>query len=412
MMAERGIQGMLSEMCSREEAEERERLGQLHPFERQPDDDGQLRFDRILVIKRFQRSAAGRVYSSQEVRTMSACWRTVTFLVENIFDLDKVRKPAFAVSHPDFTEVYSYIHDRLRAVRVDLHVQRPWALTQLNFVAVHECCLRAEMLSFFLLSGMPGGESAECRRFCIQAVSQSISPLMDAYSAWHQVEASAWPLGADCPPPELALTFEPALQRYVILLLTSFSPLSEAVAHVAGLARSMMEHPTVQFAIRALAAFRAGDYRRFLRYYKAADFMTAVAMSRAANLARARILWSLSQSYPKSVGDQIPLPRAKTMLAIASDEHLHGFLVFFGLAVATSEERKGGDGDTWAVLPKKSAPGEEASPWIGTSRQEPEACNYDGEDSLLDAKLEVLGLSRSDIIFGHADLTLAACAEV
>lgn len=401
------IIGELNDMCSREEAREREQTRQLDKLEwKQGTDPKHPEVNMAFATKKYQRSSADKAYRSQDVRTLDACDKTMKFLMSDILDFDWKPKERFAVQKIPYIEVYSYLRDRTRSVRVDLHLQQPRSTTHRTFVETHECCLRFEMLSLFILSGGSGGSTEKYdQKLGLKAISQTIEPLLNAYQAVRDkqlarsiLEAMGDLLGdADEEEErEFGSPYEPAIHRYIVLLLMAFSP-EELQSHLAKLNKEILIHPLVSFATKAYAAFQTDDYSRFLRCYRQTDFLTAVAMSGVADLARLRSLWLLMRSYPQPVGDKLSLARIKNVLAFASDAHARSFLAFHGVSVVD-----GASGPT-VVLPKKGSPEAERNKLLAPGRL-PDKCEYPkGADSMLERKLEELGLSRKDIVFGGAD---------
>merc|ERR1719223_741427 len=70
-----------------------------------------------------------------------------------ILDFDRTPKAAYAVQNLPYIEVYSYLRDRTRSCRVDLHLQQPRSTCHRTFIETHECCLRFEMLALYLQTG-------------------------------------------------------------------------------------------------------------------------------------------------------------------------------------------------------------------------------------------------------------------
>merc|ERR1719265_1612344 len=100
-----------------------------------------------------------------------------------ILDFDQNPKPEYAVTNVPYIEVYSFMRDRTRAVRVDLHLQQPRSTTQRCYVETHECCLRFEMLTIFLLNRLEGqkkGSDSATEKYDpklgLKAISQTIEP--------------------------------------------------------------------------------------------------------------------------------------------------------------------------------------------------------------------------------------------
>eukprot|EP00913_Durusdinium_trenchii_P012691 g11917.t1 len=429
------IIGELNEMCSREEAREREMTRQLDKFEwKKGTDPKNPEVDLRRATKKYQRSSADKAYTSQQTRSLDACWKTMEYLItetpfisfSEILDFDCKPKAGYAIQAVPFIEVYSYLRDRTRAIRVDLHLQQPRSTTQRVFVETHECCLRFEMLSLFLL---PIGSRATRPTFVssdgtaqeqatekydtklgLKAISQTIEPLLNAYQAIHErqlaksilAEAMGGLLDDDQEDSDYTSPFEMAARRYIVLLLMSFSP--DAVSgHLAKMSRELLMHPLVSFATEVYAAFHTEDYARFLRMYREADFLTSVCMSGVADLARLRALWLLVRSYPQAIGDKISLTKLKNILAFASDDHAKAFLAFHGLQIVIDKDAQGGAN---IILPKKGTP--EAQSLTLLQGRLPEKCEFPkGADSLLVAKFDALGLSRAEIAFGSADPVVA-----
>jgi len=405
------IVGELTEMCARAESKEREMTRQLDKFEwKQGTDPRHPEVNLTLATKKYQRSSADKAYRSQDVRTLPACWRTMEFLMTEILDFDRHPKAAFAVQTVPYIEVYSYLRDRTRAVRVDLHLQQPRSTTQRTFVETHECCLRFEMLSLFLLAGGSGGSTEKYdEKLGLKAISQTIEPLLNAYQAVRDKQLArsilAEAMGDFClDEPEADQDYcspwEMAAHRYIILLLMSFSP-EELLTHLAKLSRDTLSHPLVSFATQVWAAFKTEDYGRFLRCYRNADFLTAVAMSGVVDLARLRALWLLVRTYPQPIGDKVQLARIENFLAFSSEAHARSFLAFHGIRVLDDPASKTGP---VVVLPKKGTPEAAQNPLLSGPSKLPDKCDFPkGADSTLVSKFEALGMSRADIVFGSAD---------
>lgn len=408
------IIGTLNEMCSREEAREREQTRQLDKFEWNKGTDARNATVNVaLATKKYQRSSADKAYRSQDVRTLEACWKSMEYLMTEILDFDKRPKAAYAVQNVVFVEVYSYLRDRTRACRVDLTLQQPRSTCSKTFVETHEVCLRFEMLSLFLQLGEAaekGGTEKYDPKLGLKAISQTIEPLLNAYQAVRDKVLAKSILaevmgdlgGGDDDDQEYTSPWEPSVHRYIILLLMSFSP-EELLTHLAKLSKEILSHPLVSWATQVWGAFMTEDYSRFLRYYREADFLTAVAMSGAADIARLRALFVMVRSYPTPLGDKIPLSMLKTLLAFGSNDHAKSFLQFHGCRVA---------GD-FIQLPKKNTPEAQQHPLLTGPNKLPEKCEFPkGKDPLVVAKEELMGLSRADIVFGSADPIVEAAVEV
>lgn len=304
-----------------------------------------------------------------------------------ILDFDINPKPAYAVQAVPYIEVYSYLRDRTRALRVDLHLQQPLSTTQRVYMETHECCLRFEMLSYYLLLGgrtvtSKDGKQTEKydAKLGLKAISQTIEPLLNAYKAVYEKQLAksilAEAMGGfgldEGEEEDYSSAWEMSSHRYIVLLLMSFAP-EELTSHLSKMHRELIAHPLVSFATRVYAAFQSDDYTTFLRLYRKADFLSAVAMSGIADLARLRALWLLVRTYPQPIGDKVSLERMKNMLACVSDDHCKSFLAFHGLQIVVD---KASDGGAHIVFPKKGTPEAAALPLLQGPAKLPEKCDY------------------------------------
>jgi len=413
------IVGELNDMCSREEAKEREMTRQLDKFEWKKGTDAKTaEVNLALATRKYQRSSADKAYKGSSVRSLKACWRTMEYLMTEILDFDVNPKPAYAIQSAQFIDIYSYLRDRTRSVRVDLHLQQPTSTTHQVFAESHECCLRFEMLSLYLLIGKGVATTTEKydTKLGLKAISQTIEPLLNCYQAIRDkllvksilAEAmGGFDLDDADAEPDYSSPWEMSSRRFIILLLMTFSP-EGLMSHLSKLSREILSHPLVNFATQVYAAFQTDNYARFLRLYRDADFLSAVAMSGVADLARVRTLWLLVRTYPQPIGDKLPLANLKNMLAFASDDHAKSFLAFHGLQIVIDPAAEGG---AYIIFPKRGTP-EAAQLILLEGTKLPEKCDFPkGADSMLVAKYQALACSRADIVFGSADPMVEVAPE-
>jgi len=317
--------GELDALCSSEEIRLRTETRQIDKFELPP----------AMALKKYQRSSADKKYLASEVRSASACWRSVEYLISTVldFDLAAPHKPAgFSPScaSASFFDIYSFMRDRLRAVRVDLHVQN--LLSDPIFVKVHEICLRFELLALFLLWGTNFGESQD-RKFdlhlSLTALSQTIDPLTNAYlvAASENIEE---------------------ITKYVLLLsLTSRGGAKTFKGHYLSQSKQVRESAPVRFAFDTVMHYFSEDYSCFLKNFARADFLAACAMLPVVNTARTRLLWTIVRTnrpfffrkdsatlLPPPRPEKIPLTHLADLLAFGTDlDACTQFLAFHGLPV-------------------------------------------------------------------------------
>eukprot|EP00435_Cladocopium_sp_Y103_P044663 s1168_g12.t1 len=333
------FRGLLQAKCSVEEATIRQEQRLLDPLEmRRGCDLRNPEVDFSLATKKYQRSSAGKTFEPSEVRSPETCLETMTFLMDSVLEAD-LHSEAFAIT-PSFMQIYSYLHDRCRAVRVDLHLQQPWSSQTAAFVTCHEYSLRFEVLSRFLFakdaknsSGgySSGNDGSYDEHLGLQAISQTIDPLLAAY---RDARLAGEPFET-----------EAEIQRLVILLLLVTSP-NLLPSHLAAMDRELLRDPLILGAVNACADFLSDDYARFLRYVASEGHLVACVLTDLADLARLRLLWLRARAYPKAVGDRWPLkPLAK--LLSCDMEVLQWLLTTYD--VDLDDER------LEAVLPRKDA---------------------------------------------------------
>ena len=289
--------GELDLMCSPEEISMRTETRQVDKFEFRPDST----VDPEKCLKKYQRSSADKRYLPSEIRTVGACLRSVEYLLSKVLDFDVFPKPGFGEScySADFFDVYSFLRDRLRAVRVDLHVSN--CVGDPKFVLLHEICLRFELLSLFLLWGRDFG--ADDRKFdlhmSLTALSQTIDPLTNAYQQTDIVHAN-----------------QPEITAYILLLsLTSRGGSMQFKSHFVKQPKRVKEHPQVLFAFRICVAFYAGNWAEVLAGFRSANFLSACAMLPIINRVRASVLWRMVRTNrPFFVRDgPMPVPRPERL---------------------------------------------------------------------------------------------------
>lgn len=339
--AKESLVGLLDSMCSDSEARLRSETRQIDKFEMvavTASQDAQI--DIKKAVKKYQRSSADKKYVAAEVRSPSACWRSLEYLVRTVLDFDINPKPGFAQPcySASFFDIYSFLRDRLRAVRVDLHVQN--LITDPIFIKVHEYCLRFELLSLFLLWGRDFGGPDTSRRFdlhlSLTALSQTIDPLTNAYSS--------------CSDPTL-LSSQPEITKYILLLsLTSRNGAKTFKGHYLGLSERVRNTSEVRFAFDAVMDFYSENHAAFLSKFSQANFLTSCSMLPVINTARTRLLWTMVRTNrpffmrmdsskpgpsPPPRPEKVNLALLSRLIAYKTDDECKSFLQFNGLDVTS-----------------------------------------------------------------------------
>ena len=331
--------GELEGMCGSAEIAMRADTRQVDKFEIAPGFSIQnLQIDPSKCVKKYQRSSADKKYLPSEIRTVAACWESVVYLLGEILDFDVNPKPNFsgACYESSYFDIYSFLRDRLRAVRVDLHVQN--CVTDPVFVRVHEICLRFELLSLYLLWGRDFGVGDD-RKFdlhmSLTALSQTIDPLTNGYV--RRRESSL--VSAE------QLNTEAEITRYILLLsLTSRGGSKQFKAHFLKQPKDLQTHIRVVEAFDFCLAFYSERWAFLLHKFETLDFLSACAVLPVLNLVRARLLWRVVRTnrpffmrrdgagpMPAPRPERIPLSEMQATLAMKSSFECGEFLKFFGV---------------------------------------------------------------------------------
>ena len=282
------LAGELTTMCSLDEARLRMETRQVDKFELSAA-PGVVQIDPSKAVKKYQRSSADKRYLAHEVRTVPACKHSLEYLLDQVLDFESHPKPGFAAAcySANYYDIYSFLRDRLRAVRVDLHVQN--AILDPVFIDVHEACLRFELLSLYLLWGRDFGGS-EDRKFdlhlSLTALSQTIDPLTNAYAKRRESRTIT----------PLELEREAEITAYIILLsLTSRGGSKTFKGHVLKQPDEIRRHKLVGEAYRIATDFYSMNCAMVLHAFadSSTAFLTACAMLPVVPLVRTRLLWRL-----------------------------------------------------------------------------------------------------------------------
>ena len=327
--------GELAGMCSEAEARLRTETRQIDRFEQAA--NGAI--DLSKAVKKYQRSSADKKYYAHETRTIDACWNTVDYLITSLLDFDVNPKPGYAelCYSASFFEIYSFLRDRLRAVRVDLHVQN--ALTNPIFIRIHEICLRFELVSLFLLWGRHFGSSDD-RKFDVHlsltALSQTIDPLSNAYAKRRESD------------PNHDIETEAEITSYVLLLaLTSRGGSKTFKSHYLKQPAVIKQHEKVVEAYNVVCDFYSGNSISFLSKFKSLPFLASCCLLPVVNTARTRALWRMVRTnrpffirkdpsagpMPAPRPERISMTRMMDSLAFSNRNECESFLRFCGLVI-------------------------------------------------------------------------------
>lgn len=191
--------GLLNAKCSAAEASMRTETKQLSVFEvsRTAVDRFEGPADPDLCVKQYQRSAAERTYEAEDLRTFQALTASAEFLWNHVCEADlevrsgeggAERNTIFSrfADHVSMGEVYGFLRNRCRGIRVDYQTQQPLSFYDPGGLTFHEQNLRSELLFMMLLHtedtkvSETGGELGPF----MESLSQAMDPLPATYAIW------------------------------------------------------------------------------------------------------------------------------------------------------------------------------------------------------------------------------------
>ena len=309
------LTGELNAMCSSEEIAMRMETRQIDKFE----------VDQSKFVKKYQRSSADKKYLPVEIRTIDACEKSVEYLLSTILDFDVNPKPGFtpACYEANFFDIYSFLRDRLRAVRVDLHVQN--CVSDPEFIRIHEICLRFELLSLFLLWGRDFGKD---RKFdlhmSLTALSQTIDPLTKAWAST---------------PPDSTRSGTASLILLLSLTSSSSKQFKSQYLKLECIANSI----EIKNAFKICQAYFAKNWAQFLTEFSKLDFLSSCALLPVIGRARRGLLRTMvrtNRPFFVRQGGNLPQARPETISLSALADTLvtdvpgaAGIALFYGLQV-------------------------------------------------------------------------------
>uniref|UniRef100_W5K5K4 SAC3 domain containing 1 n=1 Tax=Astyanax mexicanus TaxID=7994 RepID=W5K5K4_ASTMX len=239
--------GTCSTMCPNSEVWQREAQNRLHRFEMLAgtERDRLPRADVTRVVKEYSRPAAGKdTTRASELRPPDVLLKTVCYLVDDIAANPKLQP---------WTEVYSFVFDRLRSVRQDMVIQR---ISGPDCASVLERTVRFLLYASYRLCGQP------LRLYDPHIndthLQESLSWLLECYAEGqhkHQDEFQA-----------------------LSLLYNLGSP--QATQHALALPHKVRTSPPVQLALAVSRAYMERNPVRLLRLAQKLDFLQACALHR------------------------------------------------------------------------------------------------------------------------------------
>ncbi|XP_073679745.1 SAC3 domain-containing protein 1 [Garra rufa] len=272
--------GTCMTMCPAYELRQREAQNRLHRFEMVAgtERDRLPRADDSRAVKEYSRPAAGKDSArASDLRPPSVLLKTVHYLVDDI---------AVSSTFQPWTEVYSFVFDRLRSIRQDMIIQR---VSGPDCVAVLEKSVRFLLYASYRLCGQQLQYFDP--RINDTHLQECLSWLLESYrdgKHQHQEEFQA------------------------LSLLYNLGS-TQAIQHVLELPERIRSSPAVQLALAVSRAHMERNPVRLLRLAKKLDFIQICAVHRHLLPCRKDLLLLYSHGH-SSRNCRYPLQRLAHLL--------------------------------------------------------------------------------------------------
>ncbi|XP_075043896.1 SAC3 domain-containing protein 1 [Mixophyes fleayi] len=286
--------GLCLEMCPERERRERESQGRLHQLERQnvprtgrnPRGRGRHIADPTKTVKEYNRPAAGKELSlPEELRPPATLLKTVQYLLMKVWDNVNDKDSAC------LAQAYSFVFDRLRAVRQDLTVQR---IRGLEGALVLEGSLGFLLCVPYRVRNLPLADYDEVLHST--QVRESFAELMECYQ--------------DC------RRFSRQAEFQSLLLLYDLGNL-DAMNRVLQLPQSVQYAPQVRLALAINRAHLENNFVRLFRLVRQCECLQACAFYRHLPSCRYKAICTLTHAY-SSRNCRFPLDLLTRLIAIDS----------------------------------------------------------------------------------------------
>lgn len=324
-------QGTCTSMCPQRELQEREAQCRLHRFEMLAGTEGDRRprADPARVVKEYSRPAAGKdATRASDLRPPSVLLKTVHYLIDEI---------AASTTLQPWTEVYSFVFDRLRSIRQDLIIQRAAGS---ECVAVLERCVRFLVYSSQRLCDAP--LRLYDPKINDTHLQESLSWLLESYAKGidgrvrlHPQEVSQRTsdyTGRECSHDSRQQNheFENRAEFEALNLLYNLGS-CRVMQHALELPTHVRSTPAVRLGLAVSRAFCERNPVRLLRLANRLDFLQGCALHRHLLVIRRQLLLLFSHAH-SSRNCRYPLDHLAHLLGLEEPQtrrlcHVHGIAI-------------------------------------------------------------------------------------
>ncbi|XP_067369296.1 uncharacterized protein [Channa argus] len=258
--------GTCQTMCPTRELRDREAQNRLHRFEilAGTEKDRRPRGDPLHAVKEYSRPAAGKdLTNSTDLRPPAVLLKTVCYLIDDI--------AASPTLHP-WSEVYSFVFDRMRGVKQDMIIQR---VSGLDCVAILERTVRFLIYASYHLCGEPLGLYDPIINDT--HLQENLSWLLDCYAT--------------------GLGPHPNQEEFQALGLLYNLGSARATQHIMALPAKLRSTPSIRLALSINRAHLERNPVRLLRLAQRLNFLQCCALHRHLVTCRRDLLLIFSHAY-------------------------------------------------------------------------------------------------------------------
>ncbi|CAL9696296.1 unnamed protein product [Knipowitschia caucasica] len=296
--------GMCQTMCPAFEMQQRQSQHCLHQYEilAGTERDRQPRADPRRTVKEYSRPAAGKDSTNpRELRPPDVLLKTVHYLIDQIATSPKL----------EWTEVYGFVFDRLRAVKQDMIIQR---LSGSDCVTVLEQAVRFHVLATYRLCREP-----------LRLFDPKINDM-------HLQEFLSWLL--DCYVTDS--TSNANQEEYEALNLLYNLGSTQALQRIIQLPVGLRRTPDISLALSINRAYLERNPVRLLRLAKKLNFMQTCAIHRNLVSCRRDLLLIYSHGF-SSRSCSFPLEKLSHLLDL-DEYYTSQFCQLYGVKISSENK--------------------------------------------------------------------------
>ncbi|XP_041912712.1 SAC3 domain-containing protein 1 isoform X1 [Alosa sapidissima] len=323
--------GTCMAMCPRRELQDREAQCRLHRFEMLAgtEKDRRPKADPARMVKEYSRPAAGKdATQPSDLRPPAVLLKTVCYLIDEI---------AASPTLQPWTEVYSFVFDRLRSIRQDLIIQRA---SGAECVAILERTVRLLIYASQRLCGEP--LQLYDPKINDTHLQESLSWLLESYGQQenthtvddeHAVRDSQVPKGTPKQGDGTHQSQYKNQEEFEALNLLYNLGCARVMQHVLELPARVRSSPAVCLALAVSRAFCERNPVRLLRLAGRLDFLQGCALHRHLLAIRRQLLQLYSHGH-SSRNCRYPLGHLASLLALTEPQKAERLCLVHGVAVS------------------------------------------------------------------------------